>query len=227
MTKLSLMISNELTDDLKWRENELAIMHKQLILSTPKSLQEQTLLRANLTMIYAHYEGFCKFALTVYINTLDNLRLKRKDLNWTIATFSLVDFHKNLLTEKNQTAFFTRFMKEINGHLEEVAEYQRPYKISNLWPDTLLNWLSFLSLDTSSISEERILLESLVKNRNEIAHGKRLTISTRSELEKYKNSAMLAMHQVAIGIVEALEQESYKRLSPITLFLDPSEGDIV
>lgn len=222
MSKLSLMISNELTDDLKWRENELAIMHKQLILSTLGSIQEKTLLRANLTMIYAHYEGFCKFALEVYINTLDKLKLKRKDLKWTIATFSLVEFHKNLMREKNQTVFFTRFMKEINGQLEEEAKYQRPDKISNLWPDNLLNWLSLLGLDTSSINEERILLESLVKNRNEIAHGNKLIISTRSELEKYKNSAMLAMHQVSIGIVEALEQETYKRISPITIYPDLS-----
>ena len=195
MTAIARLISNELSEDLQWREEELAIMKKQLVISPSGGLQEKTLLRANLAMVYAHYEGFCKFALEVYIDALEKLQLKRKDLKWPLAAYSLAGLHKHLLAESDRTTFFTCVLNDLDQSLNEVATYERPGQISNLWPDLLKQWLARLDLSSCYVTSERVLLESLVNNRNQIAHGKKLMVSSRSELDKYAHVAMLAMHE--------------------------------
>lgn len=219
MRSLADLVAQELTDDLKWREDELALMRKQLVVSLPGSLQEKVYLRANLAMIYAHYEGFCKFALEEYIGALEKLQLKRRDLKWPLAAYSLRALHKELTKKTDRTEFFTHFMTEFDKHLDQVADYERPQQIANLWPQLLLEWLGRLDLQSRCVSDERTLLESLVYSRNQIAHGKKLTVASRVELDKYSRAATLAMHEVAIGITEALEKELYKRHSIVNTIL--------
>jgi len=222
MTAFSSLISKTLTNDLKWRESELSFLFKQLISTNPGSTQEQALLRANLTMIYAHYEGFCKFALGEYIDALEKLKLKRIQLKWKLATFSMTSFHKELLNETNQADFFTKLFNEFDLHINEVATYSRPEQISNLWPDLLASWLNKLDLDDKCVNDEHVTLEALVTHRNQIAHGKKLTVSNRGELIKYSKAATLAMHQVAVGIVDALDRQSYRRHSLVHTILGHS-----
>lgn len=211
MTIFASLFTNQLSSDLRWREEELAILRKQLIQSPTGSAQEKTLLRANLAMIYAHYEGFCKFALEVYIDALEKLNLKRHELKWPIAAHSLAPLYRELSNESGQTAFFTKFLNEFEDFLNKEATYDRPSNIANLWPDLLSEWLSKFSLDAANILADKALLESLVSNRNQIAHGKRLTIKNREDLDKYAHAATMAMHEVAIGIADALEKKTYRR----------------
>ena len=135
MTSLSQIVSKELTDDLEWREAEMAVVRKQLYLSQPNSLLERALLRSSLAMVYAHYEGFCKFALEVYIDALEKLKLKRTDLIWTLAAFSLRKYHSDLRVHSDSNKFFTDLLVNLNSTLNEDASYERPAQIANLWPD--------------------------------------------------------------------------------------------
>lgn len=219
MSSLADVVTEELSSDLRWREDELAMMRKQLIVAPLGSLQEKVLLRANLAMIYAHYEGFCKFALELYIDSLEKLRLKRKDLNWPLAAFSLANLQKELMAESDRNKFFARFMTEFDKHLDMAAEYERPRQIANLWPDLLAEWLIRLNLSAQYVTSERTLLESLVTSRNQIAHGKKLMVSSRSQLDRYAHAAQLAMHEVALGIADALEKKTYKRHATVCTIL--------
>lgn len=222
MATIADWTTKQLSDDLVWREEELALLKKQLLNSPVGSTQEKTLLRANVAMVYAHYEGFCKFALELYIDALDKLKLKRKDLKWPLATHSMGKLHNELLSKANQTEFFSHFLSEFDKHLEEVANYERPPKIANLWPDLLAEWLQKLNLDAKYVSEGYLTLETLVESRNQIAHGKKLMVSNRADLEKYSNAATLAMHEVAVGISDALEKKTYKRHSFVCTILGHS-----
>lgn len=211
MTAFASIFTSQLSSDLRWREEELAILRKQLIQSPAGSAQEKTLLRANLAMIYAHYEGFCKFAIEIYIDALEKLCLRRHELKWPIAAHSLAPLYKELSNTSNQSNFFTKFLDEFDGYLNAEATYERPSNIANLWPDLLSEWLSKFNLGAANILADKALLESLVSNRNQIAHGKRLTIKSRADLDKYAHAATMAMHEVAVGIADALEKKTYRR----------------
>jgi len=52
----------ELEQDLNWREAELASLKVLVAEATAGTVSHQALLRALWAMLYAHYEGFCKFS---------------------------------------------------------------------------------------------------------------------------------------------------------------------
>lgn len=216
MSAFANLFIKEITDDLVWREAELAILRKQLLQTTVNSAQEQTLLRANVAILYAHYEGFCKFCVGVYIDALKKRKLKRKDLKWKIAAHSMKKFFLELKRIEHQDEFFTEFMDGLNGILEETAEFDNIAETSNLWPDLLLSWLDRLDLKSENVEEQKRYLHELVDGRNKIAHGQRLTISTRAAFDTYYKAATLAMHEVALGVADALEKRSYQRFGIVS-----------
>ncbi|MDR3409351.1 MAG: MAE_28990/MAE_18760 family HEPN-like nuclease [Formivibrio sp.] len=219
MNRFAEFYVDQLEADLNWREQELAILRKQLLQTRIGSTQEVTFLRTNLAMIYAHYEGFCKFALGVYIDALEKLALKRVDLRWVIASQSLTQFHTELKNVSDPSEYFNKLFTELDTHLNEKATYQKPENVANLWPDLLMSWQSRLGLDTKMVQNEQTRLESLVTTRNHIAHGKKLTVSNRAELDAHAKAATLAMHEVAVGIADALDNKLYLRSSQVmTIF---------
>jgi hypothetical protein len=220
MSAFSDYYTKELTQDLVWREAEMAVLKKSLTLTTPGTTQEQSLLRANLALIYAHYEGFCKFALNTYIDALKRLKLRRRDLSWNIAAYSMKSFFASLQTKKSQTEFFSALLDEFNVEISKLAEYELPPEIANLWPDLLITWLKRLDLGYSVIDSHQAVLHALVDNRNKIAHGKKLTISSRADLDQYFQVATSAMHEVAIEVCEALEKRTYQRSSHVFTVLE-------
>ncbi len=52
----------QLEEDLDWRIAELGILKTQVVSARKGSDRYQVMLRALWAMLYAHYEGFCKFA---------------------------------------------------------------------------------------------------------------------------------------------------------------------
>jgi hypothetical protein len=220
MATLAEFYSHELTTDLRWREAEIAIMRKSLYGTAIGSVQESAVLRACVAMVYAHYEGFCKFALNSYIDALEKIALKRKELSWPLAAYSMAKLRKKVSQIGDTRLFFDELVAKFNLSLEDVAEYDRPPQIANLWPDLLIEWLSKLDLDRSSVSSHAAMLELLVNNRNKIAHGQKLLIANRAEFDKYQHAATVAMHEVAVGIVQALDSKSYARIGTAQLVLN-------
>lgn len=213
MAALSDLVTKQISDDLVWRESELATMRKQLVSAPIGSVLEAALIRANLSMIYAHYEGFCKLALELYTDALGRLNIQRKNLKWPLASYSMKQFRSDLASEQDHGVFFTRFLDGFNRDINDIASFEKFPQISNLWPNLLLEWLQRLDLDSSCVTAEFARLDTLVNTRNQIAHGKKLMITDRAEVDKYAHSAQLAMHEVAIGVSEALEKKLYIRNS--------------
>jgi hypothetical protein len=219
MTTFAEFYSSQIETDLEWREKELAVLRKQLLHTDVGSPQEVTFLRTNLAMIYAHYEGFCKFALGIYIDALEKIGLTRAELRWVIAAQSLQAFQSELKGISDPDEFFTKLLSEFESHLNAKATYVKPENIANLWPDLLVKWLKRLGLQSTTVQSEKQRLDSLVNTRNQIAHGKKLPIANRAELEKYAEAATLAMHEVAVGVTDALEKKLYKRAGTVmTIF---------
>jgi hypothetical protein len=215
MTSFASYFSQQISDDLDWREIELAVLRRQLHQTIVGSTQERTFLRTNLAMIYAHYEGFCKFAFGVYIDALERSTLTPIDLRWEIAAHGLRKLHSQLGSISDSEKYFSLFFEEFEKHLSKPASYERPEGIANLWPDLLLKWQSRFAIDSSNVQNERTRLENLVNTRNQIAHGKNLTVANRAELDKHSHSATLAMHEVAVGITDALDKRLYARQSKV------------
>jgi hypothetical protein len=75
-------IEQLIDSDLRWREAELVSM-KALAWraeSDPGTPRHQALLRACWLLLYAHYEGFCKYSWDVYMEKLESMCIERRKL---------------------------------------------------------------------------------------------------------------------------------------------------
>src|SRR6185295_4756349 len=74
---------SEIEEDLSWRLDELRFFQNQL--ATLDSEQErERFRRALVLLLYAHFEGFCKFALSLYVNSIN-----RSGITCGDATFAI------------------------------------------------------------------------------------------------------------------------------------------
>ena len=200
----------QLEEDLDWRLTELAILKKQAVLASKDSDRYRALLRALWAMLYAHYEGFCKFAWDLYLDELQKAGVKRKNCKDEIAKLSLQKQFKSLkgdLSPENlwnfgQTGF--RTMLEDNLDFQVKLETQ-----SNLYPQLFKENSLKVCLNCSLVDQYEIELKGLVKRRNEIAHGQKMIIKDLNEYKKYEDAAIEVMHELAIAIVDCLDQRLY------------------
>jgi len=204
----------QLEEDLDWRLTELAILKKQAVLASKDSDRYRALLRALWAMLYAHYEGFCKFAWDLYLDELQKAGVKRKNCKDEIAKLSLQKQFKSLkgdLSPENlwnfgQTGF--RTMLEDNLDFQVKLETQ-----SNLYPQLFKENSLKVCLNCSLVDQYEIELKGLVKRRNEIAHGQKMIIKDLNEYKKYEDAAIEVMHELAIAIVDCLDQRLYLKNS--------------
>src|SRR5690348_9508680 len=99
-----------LEEDLDWRQAELASLKLLVADSAKGSARERTLLRALWTLLYAHYEGFCKFAWDFYLDSVQKASCARGVCSVPIARFSLSKRFRELrgnLTNQSLWAAFT------------------------------------------------------------------------------------------------------------------------
>lgn len=202
--------AKEIEDDLRWREAELATFKLSIIESKEGSVKHSALLRANWAMLYAHYEGFSKFAWDLYLEALGELKIKRGNYINSIARLSLSKEFKKLranLTYKELWDFCeTKFEDLLN---EDALFVDKLETQSNLWPNLFKDNSSTVNLPYLKMDEHESKIRALVHRRNEIAHGQKMVIKTLKEYQEYEDAAIIIMHELGVAIVESLEKQSY------------------
>lgn len=83
---------------------------------------------------------------------------------------------------------------------------------NNLWPAIARQNSLAMGLPHAAIDANELQLKALVARRNEIAHGKRLVIRRVEEYQRYEEAALVTMHELAVGIIESLEDKKYLKV---------------
>ncbi len=205
--------SQELENDLRWREAELISLKLQVIKTAKDSTPYQVLLRALWAILYAHYEGFCKFAWNLYLQELEKLGLKRKECRDELAKLSLQNqlnpFKRNLTMDSFWEFGQIGFQKMLEENLDFTHQIKKIDDQSNLHPDLFKENSSQVCLGYQLVEKHQRELMILVDRRNKIAHGKKLIIKDLQEYQKYEDAAIEVMHELAISIVDCLDSQSY------------------
>lgn len=199
----------KLEQDLQWREAELIQLKLQAIEAEEGTVRHQALLRALWTMLYAHYEGFCKFALDTYLDALTELQPRRIDCKKQIAALSMTSQFKGLqgdLSNENCANFVHEFSAILNQSVEFNFEFATQ---GNLHPKELLKNYQCVCLPSDPIEDNQHILEALVSRRNAIAHGRNAPVKNFEEYEEHEEAAFTVICGLAIAIIEALEQKQY------------------
>lgn len=203
--------AQQLEHDLNWREAELASM-KAALLDAPKgSVRQRALLRAAWALLYAHYEGFSKFAWELYLETLEHKGLTRRDVSERLAKFSMA---KKFQTLKTSMPLLEVWSFCYQGFLEEMEKpllfEARLETKSNLWPDLFLENSDHIGISCDQMLASEVRIKSLVSRRNAIAHGEKMEIKDIEEYKTYEDCVFLILHELAVSMVENLSTDAYR-----------------
>lgn len=195
----------EIEADLDWREAELASLRIMMTSSSVSQREKLVLFRAAWSLLYAHYEGFCKFALSVYYDQVSALGIKCGQLPDPIRNFALFSAVKSIRNKSTGDAIndilnFEVVCLNANPIFPEVDTK------SNLWPNVLEDLLESAALTVVEIDENRYKLKTLVTRRNKIAHGERDIIIDLEYYEGYEKAFREVAYNLAIEIEKKIDQ---------------------
>ncbi|MBI1927532.1 hypothetical protein HYR99_25230 [Candidatus Poribacteria bacterium] len=202
-----------LEEDLKWREAELTSL-KHLVGEAEEGIvRHKALLRSLWAMLYAHYEGFCKFALDTYLEVLTELKPRCIDCKDQIVAFSMRGRFRELSRDLSD-ANCIRFIQGLSTIFNQPIEFDFRFKAksktqSNLFPDVLCDNCQWVCLPYDQVEDNTQRLEALVSRRNDIAHGENVPVKNIKEYREHEDAALEVMYALAIAIIDALEQKQY------------------
>jgi len=207
----------ELENDLKWREAELTALKFAVTQSTPNTIPHKALLRAAWAMLYAHYEGFCLFALSVFLDEVKKSGALRDQCQAPLMLFSLEETFRRIRKVTPHTPVFhafcsTTFPMLMSAAIDFEVDEDGDFVIagrSNLYGNDLLEHCKTMCLVESCIDTNKTKLGLLVTRRNKIAHGEQEVVKDLTEYKQYEDAAIDVMHDIAVAIVDALDNKTY------------------
>jgi hypothetical protein len=103
-----------------------------------------------------------------------------------------------------------RFIQELSVTLDQPIVFDDQLETkSNLFPNVLSENCQCVCLPYNQVEANRHRLAALVSRRNDIAHGKNAPVKSLGEYQEHENAAFTVMYELAITIIEAIEQKRY------------------
>lgn len=207
----------ELEKDLKWREVELAALKFAVTQTIQNTIPHKALLRAAWAMVYAHYEGFCLFALSLFLDEVTKSGATREQCEGSLMLFSLEETFRKVRKGTPPTPDFhtfcsTTFPTLMSAAIDFEVDKDGDFVIagrSNLYGSHLLEHCGTMCLVESCIDTNKSKLGLLVARRNKIAHGEEEVVKDLAEYKQYEDAAIDVMHDLAVAIVDALNGKTY------------------
>jgi len=218
----------QLEEDQAWRDSEIrAFQNYGATIQDEEELKRYR--RALVLLLYAHYEGFCKFAFSLYAEAINQAGVTCGEASYAIAAASLADLFRNLRNPQSKSDLFRRelpddsslhqFARERN-FVELSSEFEkRPVSIpedvvdteSNLKPVVLRKNLFRLGLPHDQFEQFDGDINKLLNIRNGISHGSLKDGVEKKLYEELRTSTTTVMSRLSAGIMKALSDKTYLR----------------
>ena len=218
----------ELENDQSWRRDELRFLQNQIPHITVSN-QQSLFRRALVVLLYAHFEGFCKFALTLYVNAVNKTGITCAEANYALAAASLADLFGALRDSGSKCAEFRaklpddsqlhRFARD-REFVERVADFENrrvniPEDVidteSNLKPIVLKKNLFRIGLPHDQFATLDGDIHRLLNSRNKIAHGETQSGIESLEYEGLRKAVFHIMDEITAEITRALLEQRFLR----------------
>lgn len=207
---------DNLDSEYAWRIKELSVIKSKIPRDTGSTtiiVLQNAMLRAGVTLLYAHWEGFIKAAADNYLNFVSLRRLKHSELQPCFIALCIRSKFQRLESKK-----FELQKQTVEFFLNEM-DYRAsiPYKgvidtKSNLKFDVFRDICVIMGIDWNRYSLKQHLIDNqLLYYRNTIAHGKYLTLNYTSFSYLYDVVVEL-LRNIKDDIVNAAATEQFKRL---------------
>ena len=168
-----------LDGEYSWRLKELISMRS--LVSQEDIKKSQIFIRTSLVFLYAHWEGFIRKATEYYLEYINEQGHNYEEINYNLTALALK--HQGLQLEQKSDNI-DRYFKAVNFILNRSSIPVRLPASKVIKDPSVLNSELFKNLlEILGLSEEHYQLkkkkldEILIKERHDIAHGKRNNIS--------------------------------------------------
>jgi hypothetical protein len=204
-------IQNYLEKELGWRIQEIANLKK--VIPLVDSIQTRSLLRAGIPILYAHWEGFVKKSSEAYLNFIAHKKLSYRELKTCFILFGLKKEIKQLveinkITPNIQVAefFLTQLDNKAKIFYEGVIDTQ-----SNLSSLVFEEIAISIGIDPMPYKlKYKLIDESLLKRRNQIAHGEHLDIDTQG-YQNLSDEVVALLRAYKTDIENSISQNLWKK----------------
>lgn len=201
-------LSEFLDGELAWRKKELSLI--KLSLDRSKAEQVSSFIRIGICMLYAHWEGFVKAAATGYVCYVATRRLRYSDLS---PGFVALGLQSRILAagQSKRSTVHVELISLLLSDMEDrfLVDCESAIRtMSNLNSSVMEDILNTFGMDDRPyLTKSRLIDERLLYGRNNIAHGRHLTIDE----EDYQD-----LHTQMIGLIDKfrddVEEAADKRL---------------
>lgn len=206
-----------LDSEFSWRFQEITLLRKTIRQASGKS--QDALLRAAVPLLYAHWEGFIKAAAIQYSDFICKLGVTYSDVKDSFAGLKALGYVKQLHGINRRIFTASEILSALFGIAADKVNMQlrvHVADIGNLNYDIFEQISKFLSLDSAGYAAKKQLIdESLLKQRNEIAHGEYLLIDA-DRFEDLSNEIISLMRMFKTDIQNAAVSKSYLRQAAIS-----------
>ncbi len=203
-----MSVLDSLTRDLDWRETEIASMRLLLLSDSVSVTQNTVLLRAAWALLYAHYEGFSKNALTTFFDAAQGSGVRCSALPSPTKIHALGDALRRLRHLPNPD-FLENIESFSSSHLDKTPEFPEVDTKSNLWPNVLVELMEIADLSPAKVQEHQVKLTTLVARRNGIAHGENNMIPEFAYYKSYEDVVYEVIYDLAYQVEEKLQHVPY------------------
>ncbi len=216
----------ELEQELSWRIGEIHFFQNQCERMSREEEKDQ-FRRALVLLLYSNFEGFCKFALTLYLTAVNNAGVECRDAEHAIVAASLSDVFASLRDAAKKAPEFKndapddaklhRFARDREFVGRAFDLLRRKVAIpesavdteSNLNPVVLRKNLYRLGLPYGQFAAMDGDIHRLLNIRNKIAHGESRQGVPERSYRDLKEAAFRIMNGISSGVTQACSEQWY------------------
>lgn len=216
----------QIEEDTFWRQNEIRFYQNTLASITDPE-DKKRFRRALVVMLYAHFEGYTKFAFKVYVDALNGYNIRCQDALPSLVASTITDTIASLTNHTKKDPFFKNVapddtklhtlarQSEFIQRLHEVNEQIIciPHSVvkteSNLQPIVLKKILFRLGFNIDSLYGIEGKITRLVKARNDIVHGENKDGFEDREYIEIRDMVFMMMDRIQALIMQALITRQY------------------
>ena len=198
-----------------WRIKEISSLKSAV--KSSSYISEQTLVRASIALLYAHWEGFIKSSATAYVTYVNNQGLSYSELQ---TCFVVLGFKKTLhdVQQSKQSQLNVALVDFIRDGLATKTKLKIDTAInteSNLSASVFENILQAVGFATAPYEARTNLInESLLKRRNTIAHGEYIDVA-KDDWAKLADEVLEMLRQFKTDIENAMALSAFKRSTTV------------
>ena len=208
-------LQEKLDEDFIWRLQEISTIRRSIRNASGKG--QTALLRAAVPLLYAHWEGFIKIAAFRYGGYISSIGITFREVKTNLSGLKALAYVKQLHPISKRIFVASELLAALYEIEKEGVKINLEDHISNVGNlnfDMFEQIAAFLCIDPTGYSAKKQLIdESLLSQRNDIAHGEYLLID-RERFESLSDEIISLMRQFKTDIENGAAQKNYLRTAP-------------